>query len=413
MGSERGGGGRVWIVSELYYPEETSTGYILTRIAEHIARSNDVGVLCSQPTYRARGTRAPTHEVRAGVEIERLGGTTLDKNSLVGRTLNMLTITSSVFLRSLQRFRRGDLVIVVTNPPLLPFLTAVAARLRRAKTVILVHDVYPEVLVASGMTAPYSLLSRLVGALTRQLYRHVDGIVAIGRDMERLVRNKLPSNDDRVVLITNWADIDSVVPQLRSENPILKEHGLLSKVVLQYAGNMGRSHDIEGILAAAKNEMFPPSLVLLFAGDGAKRSLVQMAEKEGGNSRIRLLPSFPREKQSEFLNACDVAIISFVPGMAGVSVPSRMYNILAAGKPILAIADPDSELALVIRQHSLGWVVAPGNADALMATLHIIADNRADLLAIGARARMVAEQFYAPDRVLAGYERLVTQTMSA
>jgi colanic acid biosynthesis glycosyl transferase WcaI len=400
---------RVWIVSELYYPEETSTGYLLTRIAEHIAVKREVHVLCSQPTYRARGIRAPERETRNGVQIERVKGTSFDKNSLPGRLVNMLTISASLFTTSLRRFEADDVVIVVTNPPLLPFLTALASRMRGAETVVLVHDVYPEVLVASGLTERTSVLSRTVAALTRLLYRSVSRIIVIGRDMEALVRQKLPRGDDRVVLIPNWADVDTVVPQAREANPILKDEGLLPKLVLQYAGNMGRSHDIESILAAPAKKDFPSDLVFLFAGDGAKRRLIERAEQSLDNGHVRLLQPFGRDKQSEFLNACDVAIISFVPGMAGISVPSRMYNILAAGKPILAIADPDSELALVIRENGVGWVVEPGNEPAFLAALREVSNSRASLPAMGVRARRIAEEFYAAEKVLSGYDKLLSE----
>ena len=250
----RAGSKRVWVVSELYYPEETSTGYLLTRIAEHLATRHDVGVLCSQPTYRARGLRAPATEVRNGVKIRRCSGTTFDRNSLFGRVINMLTITASIFGRALSEFSRGDVVIVVTNPPLLPFFTAAASAIHGSRCIILVHDVYPDVLVASGMTTPDSLLARAIGALTTMLYRSVSRIIVIGRDMERLVRRKLPPGDSRIRLIPNWADVDTIFPEDRPTNPVLVAEGLASNFVVQYAGNMGRSHDIETILAAAKSD---------------------------------------------------------------------------------------------------------------------------------------------------------------
>ena len=406
------GSKRVWVVTELYYPEETSTGYLLTRIAEHLAASFPVSVLCSQPTYRSRGLRAPVTEVRNGARIRRCFGTTFDKNSLVGRVMNMLTITASIFFRALLDFRRGDVVMVVTNPPLLPFFTTLAAKLRGAKCIVLVHDVYPEVMVASGMTRPDSPVASIVGGMTRRLYRSVLRVIAIGRDMKRLAEAKLPPGDKRVVLIPNWADVDTVFPEDKSTNGILNSEGLQSKLVVQYAGNMGRSHDIESILSAADSPELPDDVFFLFLGDGKKRKLVEQAVRSG-LPRVRLLYSFPRERQREFLNACDLAIISFVPGMTGISVPSRMYNIFAAGKPILAIADSDSELALVIREHNLGWVLPPGSDQQLPALLKSIDRDRASLAEMGRRAREVAERYYAADVVLADYDRLIRDVIAA
>src|SRR5687767_11229801 len=121
---------RLWVISELYYPEETSTGYYLTRIAEGLTDKFDVKVISGQPNYSARGTNAPRTEMRNGVEIHRVAGTTLDKNVILFRLINMATLGISVLTKSISRFRSGDRVLVVTNPPSMPFVVAVAALVR-------------------------------------------------------------------------------------------------------------------------------------------------------------------------------------------------------------------------------------------------------------------------------------------
>ena len=147
-------GGRLWVVTELYYPEETLTGYYLTRIAEGLASDRDVKVLCGQPTYSARGVVAPKHEIHKGVEIFRVSGTTLDKNVILFRLINMITLGLSVFVNALRNFRSGDRVLVVTNPPSMPFVVAVAALAKGASYVLLIHDNYPEILIAAGKSKP-------------------------------------------------------------------------------------------------------------------------------------------------------------------------------------------------------------------------------------------------------------------
>src|SRR5688572_27378042 len=140
----------LWVVTELYYPEETSTGYYLTRIAEGLTSKFEVKAISGQPNYSARGTRAPKHEFRNGVEIFRVAGTTLDKNVIVFRLINMFTLGFTTFLTALFKFRAGNRVLVVTNPPVMPFLMAAAALVRGAAYTLLVHDNYPEILIAAG-----------------------------------------------------------------------------------------------------------------------------------------------------------------------------------------------------------------------------------------------------------------------
>lgn len=401
---------KVWFVSELYYPEETSTGYLLTRIAESVAEARyDVRVICAQPTYSHRGTRAPRREVHNGVRIERCWSTTLDKDRLVLRAVNAVSLAVTVFLTALVRIARGDLVFVVTNPPLLPFLTYVAARLRGARVALIVHDIYPDALVAAGMMHAGAALTRVARRLTRRLYRSVDYVVVLGRDMEGMVREAVAGHATETVVIPNWADLDDVAPSDRRANPILAERGVSDKFVLQYAGNMGRTHDLESILRVARALRDEPRFHFLMVGWGAKADLVRRAIADSDLPNVTMLGKLPRSAQQDFLNACDAALITFVPGMAGVSVPSRMYNVMAVGKPIIAMADAHSELALAVREHGLGWVVPPGDWQRLQEAIRDAESDRDALTAMGLRARRIARERYSFEQAASGYRRLVAQ----
>jgi glycosyltransferase involved in cell wall biosynthesis len=402
---------RAFVVSELYYPEETSTGYLLTRIAEGIAHDVPVVAICSQPTYSARGIRAPARERRHDVDIERCAGTTFDKNSLVGRALNAVTISLSLWWRVLRRVRRGDVVIVVTNPPFLPFGVLLACRLRGARCALLVHDVYPEVLVAAGLSRGSSVIARIAHVATKWLYRHSDRVIVLGRDMEALAKRKLDGDTSKIVVIPNWADADEIVPTPKATNALLGELGLAERFVVQYAGNMGRTHGLETLFAAAQR--VHEDVRWLFIGSGAKKGWLEKSIGREGLESITVLGNRPREEQRVFLTACDVAVISFVPGMAGVSVPSRMYNIMAAGKPIIAVADEESELAHVVSEERIGWVVRPGDVDGLVALLDRIAGQPALVHEYGARARAVASTKYARPMVIDRYLRLVRELLAA
>ena len=146
----------IWILSELYYPEESATGYYVTKVAEGLALRHRVRVLSAQPTYKARGTRAPKDELHNNVHIHRCAATTLDKDIVAFRLVNLLTISTSIFLNAIWRIRCGDVVLVVTNPPTLPFVVFLACKIRRAKLVLRIEDVYPEALVAAGFAGPWA-----------------------------------------------------------------------------------------------------------------------------------------------------------------------------------------------------------------------------------------------------------------
>lgn len=393
---------RVWVISELYYPEDTATGYFLTGIAEGLARRYAVNVLYSQPTCSERGVRAPAKEQRNGVNIRRCFGTTLDKNIIALRLINLLTISFSLFLNALRDIARNDFVLVVTNPPLLPFLIALACKLRSAKCLLLIHDVYPEVLVVTGMIKADSFLAQFINCLTRKLYLGVEHIVVLGRDMKQLVCEKLVPATHPVAIVPNWGDIDGVSPSPRENNSLLKELKIDDKFVVQFSGNIGRTHGLEDLITSALRLKDLP-VHFLIIGSGAKRNSLKSAIQKEELTNITLLPRVPPDKLCELLNACDVAVISFVAGMAGISVPSRLYNIMAAGKPIIAVAEENSELALVINEEKIGWVVPPGDIGRFATA---VMEARADpmrLAAMGDRARRTVETKYSYERAITTY----------
>ena len=400
---------RVWIVSELYYPEETSTGFIVTKVAEGLSQNFPTHALCSQPTYSARGISAPVREVHNGVVIRRCRATTLNKDVLLFRLVNLLTISLSMFFHAIVSFGQGDVVLVTTNPPTLPFFIAVACRIRGAKCVLLVQDVYPESLVAAGLLDAHSFPVSVLNRLNLALYRTMERISVVGRDMEALVRKKLTAGTSaNIVIIRNWADADQVVPSPRERNELLKELGLLGNFVAQYAGNIGRVHGIETLLKTAKIlHGADTDIHFLFIGSGAKKKWLEDAVKKNDLKNVTILPNRPRGDQQNFLNACDVAITAFVPGMTGVGVPSRMYNIFSAGKPIIAAIEEDSELGLVVKEESVGWIVPVNDAEK-MADALMEAKSKPQLLTeMGIRARAIAENKYAIKSVIGAYRSMV------
>jgi len=423
---------KVWVVSELYHPEETSTGHFLTGIAEGLAQRFSVNVLCVQPTYSSRGVRAPKFETRNGVHIYRCSPISLDKDRTLFRFTNLVSISLSIFVQGVRRFEQKDTVLVVTNPPLLPFLIALACRLKGAKFLLLIHDVYPEVLVATKFISPKAFLNRLIAWISRRLYLSAARIIVLGRDMKKIVSEKLSSNAPPIVIIPNWGDLDDVVPQERSNNTLLERLGIDDKFVIQYSGNMGRTHGIEVILKVARQLLSQDSqdpglrlacseekqrrmgklqenLHFLFIGWGAKRRWLEKEMELHQLANVTIMDFVPREQLVTSLNSCDVAIISFLPGMCGVSVPSRMYNVMAAGKPVIAVADKNSELALVVKEEKIGWVVPPDQPDKLIDVIMEAQADPEELAAMGTRARWAVENKYSREHVITSYLNLVQE----
>lgn len=397
---------RLWLICELYYPEVNATGHYITQIGTGLADEFDVNVICGQPNYLSKGVRAPNRDTHQGVNIFRVWSTTLNKNVLAFRLINMITIGSSMFLKCLRQFKRGDRVLVVTAPPSLPYTTALAALIKGAPYIVLLHDLYPDILVAVGKTRTGSFLFNSIERLNRWLYKHSNRLVVVGRDMHKRVSHKSEGLDVPIVTIPNWSDLDAIEPSPKDTNKLLCELGILDKFVLMYAGNIGHPTDIETIVAAADILRNEALIHFVFVGSGAKSAWLGKEVRERGLNNVSVLGQLPREEQCTFLNACDVGLVSLIPGMTGTAMPSRTYNILAAGKPIIALTDPDSELAQVIDEERVGWHTRPGDPNSLIEIIHNAVRSREALDKMGKRARNAAEEKYSPKTAITSYRNL-------
>lgn len=394
----------LWVVTELYYPEVTSTGYYLTQIAEGMTEDFDVKVLCGQPNYLARGTKAPKSEVYKNVEIKRAAGTTLDKNVILFRLINMLTLGFSVFFKAVRNIRKGEKVLVVTTPPSLPFITAIACLIKGAGYVLLIHDNYPEILVAANKAKADSALVNLLNYFNRWLYKYAGKVIVCGRDMLELVLRKTRGLDIPIETIQNWAELETVRPLPRNENTLLKELGIVDKLVFLYAGNMGYPNDLESIIECAARLSGDARFCFVFLGTGVKRRWLEKEILKRSLNNVRLLDPRPRAEQNDFLNGCDVGIVTLVKKMWGVSMPSRTYNILAAGKPILALTEENSEIARVIEEDAIGWKVPPDEPEKLLQKILEIYECRQQLKEMGERARSAALEKYSLEKALEKYK---------
>jgi len=248
-----------------------------------------------------------------------------------------------------------------------------------------------------------SFLSRTIAVFNRWLYKYASKIIVVGRDMKELLERKTAGLDVPIAIITNWAELETVEPASKAENDLLRKLGLLDKFVLLYAGNMGHPNDLESIVEAAAMLQENDAIHFIFLGSGAKRPWLERAVVDKDLQNVTILEPLARSEQRVFLNACDVALVSLVSGMRGVSMPSRTYNALAAGKPILALSDAGSELEMVIEDDEVGWIVPPGDPKALADIVSKIYESRDHLPEMGKRARKAAVNQYPLDLAMSRY----------
>lgn len=350
------------LICQHFYPEMLSTGLFMTQIATGLVqRGWGVRVYCAQPLYMPGGVNnedTPRYLEYEGVEIIRVPTLSTARNSLLRRLLNAITFLLAIAWY-LVRDRHTLLgVINTTNPPFLGLIAWLAKWALGLPFLTIVHDVYPDVAVELGILSRFSLLTWLWERLTRLIFNQSVGLIVIGRDMATLVRTKLSRRSAVLMtLIPHWADETYVYPVVREQNSFVTEQGVTHRFVIQYAGRMGRVHNLEPLIEAAQQLQDTPVLFQLI-GEGAKRAKLEAQVQTLGLQNVQFLSYQPYERLAETLSAADLAVVCLDSAATGASVPSKTYGLLACARPILALVDPASEIGQMVTETGCGIVLA-------------------------------------------------------
>ena len=396
---------KLWIVSEFYYPVVTSTGFYMTEISEYlVSKGMDVHVICTGAKYNEIENYHPKKfEIHNGVHIHRVLMAEINKNNFVKRAFRLFL--SSIFLafKILKNVKRGEELLVVTNPAFLLALIPVISFFKEIHYKLLVHDIFPENLVAIKKINISSLGYKILKMIFDKSYVNADLCISIGRDMTEVIKRKTKGKT-KVELIPNWADNKEVFP-LRKEETRLYNQLEIPGFIFQFAGNLGYAQGLDNILSAislVENKF----ISFLFIGGGAKAEVIKAFGEQKEN--VIYIGFQERSMQKDFLNTCDVAIVTLSDGMYGLGVPSKSYNIMAAGKPILYIGDEKSEIALCIKEYNIGWLVKPDDPYGLKNMIEYIYQNKDSLISIQNNARLVADTVFAKERILNRYYTLLS-----
>lgn len=388
---------RLLFVNQHYWPDVAATGQILTDLAEHLAaRGFEVDVLTGRGRYVSGDLEAPAEEVRNGVRIRRLISTSFGRSSHLGRIADYAGYYLGA-LRTLLAGERYDLVIVLTTPPLLSVAARLAGRLRGQPYAVWSMDLHPDAEVAIGMLAERGLPARVLHGLNNAGYRGADLVVDLGFRMKERIAAKGVA-PDRLVTIGMWSDGAGVRPIDPADNPVRRALGLgPDRLVVMYSGNAGVAHRFEEVREAMRALKDDARFYFLFVGSGPRRAEVEAFIEAEGIANASYRDYFPREELAASLSAGDVHLLTLRESMAGIVVPSKLYGILAAGRPVVMVGPERSEPAQAIRRHDVGVVVDPeaGGAGAdLVAALRRLADDPDARRRMGARARAAFEAEY-------------------
>jgi len=400
---------KLYLINRFFYPDFSATSQMLTDLAVGLEGEYNITVVTSRALYNDPLAELSRRDQHKGVEILRLNTTRRGRGSLWGRLLDYASFYVRVLVFLLRTVRKGDLVVLKTDPPLLSLLNTAAVRLRGGRVVNWLQDLFPEIAIELGAFPRQRIFSRpLIGWRNRTL-RAAAANVVISKHMQAFLAGQGVSNTH---VIPNWADGDLIRPIPHANNPLRAEWNPGNKFLVGYSGNFGRAHTFDELLQAmtlldSRHEIH---FVLIGEGAGLDKLLEAVERKRLHNVSFHPYQSHDTLRQS--LGAIDLHIVTLKEQMEGLVYPSKIYGVLAAGRPIAFIGDRDGEIASLVREQNVGFAVAHGEGAALAEQIQALARDAERLRHMGESARRLFQDSY--DKALAcrKWERLLEQSMA-
>ena len=366
---------RLLIYAHYYHPDVASTGQILKELAEGMLEEFKITVICVVPSYT--GVISPEYKEKNyyfeeinGVEIVRVRVSEFSKTNKISRIKNIVTY----FVKSiLVTFKVGkqDYIFSISQPPILGGLLGIFGKwIKKAKYIYNIQDFNPEQTIAVNYSKNKIIL-KLMLVLDKFSCKQADKVIVVGRDMIETLESRFRLSDGSISkripsysCINNWSNENEIYPLNPDNEGVVafkKKYGLENKFVIMYSGNIGLYYDLENlikVIAIFKNEK---DVVFAFVGEGTVLNGLKKYKEQNNLENIIFIPYQEKAELIYSLNAGDVHWVVNAKGIKGVSVPSKLYGVMAAGKPVLGVLDNESEARLIIEESNCGYVTEPGN----------------------------------------------------
>jgi colanic acid biosynthesis glycosyl transferase WcaI len=388
-----------------FYPDTAATGQLLTELCQGLVERHGhrVSVVAGVPLISAE-KGAPTHrsgfllqrERHRGIEILRARGTRFSKRRFAGRFSNYVSYFLSACYAGL-RLDRPDIIVACTDPPIIGLAGYLAARRFRIPFVMSYRDVFPEVARLLEDFQSESV-NRVLQGVNRLLARKADRVVALGDTMRRRLIEGKGADPAKTIVIPDWADCTEITPGPK-RNPFSIANDLAEKFVVMHSGNIGLSQSLDTLVYAAARLKEYPDIEVVFVGEGVKKAGLVELGRSLGLGNVRFLPYQPVVRLTESFAAADVFVVSLKVGMAGYIVPSKLYGILAAGRPYVAAVEEASEVTGITTKYDCGLLASPGDPADLADKILVLYRDRERVKQLGANARDAALEFDRPRQI--------------
>jgi glycosyltransferase involved in cell wall biosynthesis len=403
--------GKIIFVNRFFHPDLSATSQLLSDLAFDLAADREVVVITSALRYDEPHTRLPPRETVRGVRVRRVATTGFGRAGLIGKSIDLVSFHVAAGFALTIEARRGDIIVAKTDPPLLSVVAAVAARLKGARLINWLQDVYPEVARALDVRGMGGAAGRVLRALRDASLEAAIVNVALGETMAgRLMAAGVSPASIRVA--PNWTDETAITPLAPEQNSLRRAWGLEGKFVVAYSGNLGRAHEFETMLGAARLLTDEPAIRFLVIGDGHHARTLRAEAQAADVTNIDFQPYQPADRLSQSLSVGDVHWVSLRPELEGLIVPSKVYGVLAAGRPIIAVTAAEGESARLVAAHGCGFHIEPGDSPGFAAAVRRLAQEPGLAARMGAAARTAATGAFSRASALARWRKIIEEAES-
>lgn len=399
---------RLSIVTQFYPPDYAATGQLIEELAQNLRQQGmHVQIFTGQPGYAFSKDYAPPREHVNGVLIRRSRISRIWPQRIRGKAVSGLLFCLRSALHLLKTSCHGDVLLLTTAPPYLPVLGYFASLIYGVPYVCVLYDLYPDVAVQLRVISPKHWLTRLWNFINHQTWKRAQQIVVLSPSVKEHISRKFPDLREKIVVIHSWADPQRIVPLAKQENWFAHRYQLVNKFTVLYSGNLGRCHDLDTIMDAIA-QLQQKSVQFVFIGGGAQRESCEAIAREQNFSNCLFLDYQEKQTLPYSLTACDLALVSVSRGMEALIVPSKLYGILASGRPVAIVCEPHSYLRQLIAEAKCGRAFDNSDSDGLAEFICELARDPALAQAMGKAGRDYLETHFTPEIIAQQYSEILS-----
>ncbi len=404
---------RVTIVNQFFPPDFAATGQLLDDLTRRLAGAGiQIQILTGMPAYAFNTYNAKRLEFSSNRYIRRTQASRYWPFRIRGRAINSLLFSVRTFIRMLRSSRRGDLIIYTSEPAFLPIIGWLLHSITRTPFIVILYDLYPEVLVELGALSSSSMLIVAWRKMHRWMLLDAKEVIVLSEAMANKTKALLPKPfQNKVSVIPSWADPEAIKPISKSNNWFVQKHNLEERFIVLYSGNQGRCHDLVTCIATASLLRNDKDVLFLFIGNGPQHQRLLDLVEDWGLTNCLFLAYQELEDLPFSLSAADLALVTLSIKAEGLVAPSKLYAHLASSTPIAAVTPSNSYLHHLVEREGIGRWFLNGDSQSLADWILYLKGNYHQRLAYGEAGRKFLLRSATPDLVASKYLDLIRRHM--